>query len=446
MSIINFDYVNRNEKISPDKFNKNFQVLEETINSGAIAGVTTTNAYGLEWDVTNARFTRLGSAFGKTKGADFDAFYPWSGMRRCNMTNDGHVRAYYGQANYREDGTNGQVMVEIPKFYYRSIATEYTMNNGKVVPSKVQYWISDGPAAGYRLHPAFSRGGIERDYIYLGAYEATLYDVSASTYAGDFAFDSTADMLASVVGFQPVSGKHSTFTRRIARQMAQRRGAGWEIQDFFASSAVQMLLLIEIGNFDSQTEIGQGVVSVSDNPNTDNHSIVTGGTSNLGNASGEASGTAGQRSVSYRGIENFWGNIWIWIDGINIKNIDGVSHAWVADHGFTDDTSDAPYHMIDYPLCNANGYVDTLIFSTEDGYAFLPATALGASNKPVNDYYYQSIGTSGTNWRVARLGARWDGGSRAGAFCWLLDSSSGSSARHFGSRLGFYGEAIRDAA
>ena len=43
----------------------------------------------------------------------------------------------------------------------------------------------------------------------------------------------------------------------------------------------------------------------------------TGATITLGNASGSVVNANGIQIVSYRGEENFWGNIWWWIDGIN---------------------------------------------------------------------------------------------------------------------------------
>ena len=46
-------------------------------------------------------------------------------------------------------------------------------------------------------------------------------------------------------------------------------------------------------------------------------------TVNLGNASGTASNANGIQFVTYRGEENFWGNIWWWVDGLN-ENMDAT--------------------------------------------------------------------------------------------------------------------------
>src|SRR5690606_13624514 len=80
--------------------------------------------YGLEWNQTLDTYQRLDDAedmVAVTGGPnDFSSAYPWSEMKRCNLADDGTVTAYYGDPMYRDDGSNGQVMVQIPKFWYRS--------------------------------------------------------------------------------------------------------------------------------------------------------------------------------------------------------------------------------------------------------------------------------------------------------------------------------------
>lgn len=447
MANINFDYIGANEQLSPTKINENFKKLEDAIKSGAIGGGGSSPIsgleYGLEWDVTNKIFTRLGSALGMTAilGSDgivvssFDNVYPWSKMRRCNLTDDGVVVAYYGDAAFSETGSNGQVMVEIPKFYYKTVPVAYTVSNGDVVPTKIQYWISDAPLEGYSLHPAFIRNGQEIDYIYLGAYEASVYDASAAKYVSDFAFDSANDILGSVKGLKPVSGKNATFTRAIARSMARRRGDGWEQQDFLSTSAVQLLMLIELGTFDTQTSVGEGVSTKTDD-GSNNMAENTGYTSSLGNKSGNiATSSSSYKAVTYRGIENLWGNIWVWIDGINIQN-SSLGYPWIADHGFADDVATEPYHRINGKIPNANGYIDKLIYDGSNDFAMLPSSSSGASNTPVYDYTWQNVASSSMT--VARLGGYWINGSSCGGWCWVLHDASSDSGRYLGARLGFY--------
>ena len=96
-----------------------------------VAGIVTSKAiFGVNFSGSASAGTRVGAAkdFEFTPGTDtsagqnsFDAVYPWAGMRRCccTLNADGTVKvnAYKGQPGYIEDGTNGEVLVEIPLFY-----------------------------------------------------------------------------------------------------------------------------------------------------------------------------------------------------------------------------------------------------------------------------------------------------------------------------------------
>jgi hypothetical protein len=66
------------------------------------------------------------------------------------------------------------VMVEIPKFWYRYGYSGTTHT----------YEVSPVPLTGFKVHEAFLSDTTEKDYLYVGAYEASLYDVSASKYVG----------------------------------------------------------------------------------------------------------------------------------------------------------------------------------------------------------------------------------------------------------------------
>src|SRR5690606_19511963 len=94
----------------------------------------------------------------------------WAGMKRCNVRDNGTVAAYYGDAGFKYDGTNGQVMVEIPKFWFKKTV--------KTSPERtVEFAISDKPEPGFVVHPAFFRDrngdGVaeELDFRYYSAFE-----------------------------------------------------------------------------------------------------------------------------------------------------------------------------------------------------------------------------------------------------------------------------------
>jgi hypothetical protein len=374
---------------------------------------------GLNWNQSIDSYMRLGDALGQERSF-FDNIYPWAGMKRCVLTDSGEVVAYYGEPGFVEDGSTGQVMVRIPKFYYKA----------EKAGSDYRWYISPKLQEGFKVHPAFIRNGVEKDCIYISAYEGCLYDVSASSYitndaqVADFT-SGTGDKLSSIAGAKPCSGLTQNLTLPNSRILAHNRGSGWELQDFLTSSAIQLLYLIEYANFNSQATIGRGVVDKA--VGSGNESEITGATSSLGNASGKASGTDGLVSVSYRGIENFWGNIWTWVDGLNIQ---ANNKPWVADHSFASDTFTSPYTYLNGTLASTSGYAKDILFNSSIDCGFLPTVLGGSVNSYLCDYYWQNTGN-----KVARLGGDWHLGSYAGPLCWALDSASSSRDCGIGARL-----------
>lgn len=396
--------------------------------SGLISDV-----YGVEVDFANRTFTRLAGAVGKTPGTDFDSILAFGGRRRCNLADDGTVNAYYGDAGYKEDGSNGQVMVEQPKFYYKVVPLQLEkIQDGKGYHMrKARYYVSDTYKPGFKVHPAFIRNGVVKDKIYLSAYEGSIYDESAGTYllADEQIADFNADKLSSIAYAKPASGLTQNLTRANTRKLAENRGAGWQQKDVLCASASQMLMMIEYAAFNMQSAIGLGVVNKPSGEG--NESELTGATSNLGNASGMVAGTNGLVSISYRGEENFWGNINQWIDGLNIY-IDPDTRktdAYWAAEDFSDGTGSAPYKHVGFNLApNTDGYVSAFGWSEECDFLFLPTETLGNSALPVGDRFYNTQ----TGWRVARLGGSWLHGSYAGAFCWGVYDSAAVRARSVG--------------
>lgn len=219
-------------------------------------------------------------------------------MRRCRLSHEGKVLLYYGDPNFSEGHT--LTMVEIPKFWYKK---EVKNVNGERV---FTFAISDKPEQGFKVHPAFFRDrdgdGIaeEVDHRYYGAFEGTVWSRSANV---------DDDVLGSC-GFTHTDYYKPETSRTLAafRKLAENNGPGWGIVDFNLLSAVQMLYLTEYGHFDTQSKIGKGITS-------DKEKHHTGETIHLGNATGEAPGEVGKRAMSYRGIENWYGNVHERLDG-----------------------------------------------------------------------------------------------------------------------------------
>jgi hypothetical protein len=425
----------------------------------AFVGYTDGDIYGVEVDFKNKKFTRLAGAVNRTPGEGFDNILCFGGRKRCNLTNDGRVAAYYGEAGFSTtgkltqavdrnpagtensdaslqfaSGTIVQVMVEQPKFYYKVVPLEIEKKKKGGITRKVRYYVSDTPKAGFKLHPAFIENGNENEKIYLAAFEGSLYDSSASAYILDDSqvADFAADLLCSIANAKPLSGLTQNATRANVRKLAEKRGSGWEQAYIATASASQMLMLIEYASFNMQSAIGQGAVNKTDDGSS-NMAEATGVTINLGNASGTASNANGVQFVSYRGEENFWGNIWGWIDGIN-EYMDATTHEgtiYIADHSFADDTGTGAYEDAGIIAVYGNGYVSAFCYSEKYDWLFIPGELLGNTALPVGDYCWNG----NTRWRVAILGADWDSGLGAGAFCWALTDASSSRNRYVGGRL-----------
>lgn len=436
------------------------QELENEISDlKAFVGYTDGDIYGVEVDFKNKKFTRLAGAVNRTPGEGFDDITCFGGRKRCNLTDDGRVAAYYGEAGFSTTGkltqaidrnpegtetpdatlqfaagTTVQVMVEQPKFYYKVVPLEIEKKRKGGITRKVRYYVSDTPKAGFKLHPAFIENGNENEKIYLAAFEGSLYDSSASAYILDDSqvADFAADLLCSIANAKPLSGLTQNATRANVRKLAEKRGLGWEQAYIATASASQMLMLIEYASFNMQSAIGQGAVNKTDDGSS-NMAEETGVTINLGNASGTASNANGVQFVSYRGEENFWGNIWGWIDGIN-EYMDATTHEgtiYIADHSFADDTGTGAYEDAGIIAVYGNGYISAFCYSEKYDWLFIPGELLGNTALPVGDYCWNG----NTGWRVAVLGAGWDGGLVAGAFCWSLSTASSGRSRTIGGRL-----------
>ena len=423
---------------------------QEIADLRAFIGYTEPDIYGVEVDFKNKRFTRLAGAVGLNPGADFDSVNAFGGRKRCILTNEGVVLAYHGDAAYTETGallqavtigettypvgTKVQVMVEQPRFYYKVVPLELEPISGGDGHhmKKARYYVSDQPRSGFKLHPLFKYNTAENEKVYLSAFEGCLWDKSANTYLlnDEQVADFTGDMLSSIGNAKPVSGLTQNLTRANARALAHNRGTGWEIQTAASASASQMLMLVEYASFDMQSKIGVGVTSKTDDGTT-SMTEITGATTNLGNTSGAVMNANNFNVVTYRGEENLWGNIWTFVDGMNI-NAKGIHKLYVADHAFADNTIDGAYKDTGITLAKANGYVSAFGYNEAFDWLFVTSEVLGNSSLPVGDYFWQNHTYNAV--MITLLGARWNVGASAGAFYWYVAYAPSHRTRDIGAR------------
>ena len=444
------------EELRGENFNSQ-EILAGVADLRAYLGLSDDDILGLQVDYRNKTFKRLAGATNLTPGTDFDRFSMYGGRRKCNVADDGTISAWFGDESYAEDGSNGQVMVYQPKFYYLVCPVVYDPIDTGIGYHlrKANYYVSEKPRPGFRLHPAFyDVNGNEIDYFLTSADEGSVYDVSASAYLlqDEQVLNAAEDKFCSISGARPASGYSQNLTRTSVEQLAQNRGTNWHGDLIKQVSAEQLLMIIEMGVMELQTPIGLGVVNIpwetGDNK-TCSYAAVTGSTSSIGNGTGRAAKSTvypgnvateytdnGKTSICWRGKENFWGNIWKFVYGVNIwgnGKMAGGQPYICKDFNFAENKNSDNYEAAGFTVAAKAGYISAMGYSTKCDWLFMASECLGNSALPVGDYTYITELLNG--YRIARLGGSWSNGVNAGPFCWSLNSGVGDRYRNIGGRL-----------
>lgn len=383
---------------------------DSSTNSRMIDIESLTSVFGVSWDSSNpsTALTRLTKANDPNKlvtvdittepvpavgtgsgSSPFDNYMPWMGMEEYNIINtSGKVLNKKGESGFTRTNISVPVMVKIPEFYYK------IEKSGSIF----RYYVADGPVDGLSLHPGSGDN-------YLGRYEA-----------GEASSGTMGLILASYSGTTPsVSKTRSTF-RDYARNMA----SGFQLRDIAAWCAYDLLYLVEYADFNSQEKIGPGIVNA-----TAVHK--TGETDAMVYHTGRAN-SGDNAAVQYRGIENPWGNVSEFIDGINVC---GQSVYICTDPEiYTDDTdTNYPYSNIKLPT---SGWIKGLGFSSVFPWAFIPNANGGSSISYIPDYTY-----SGPEWKVLNAGGHITSKQEAGLFFFHAGVTSSGTSNKVGARLQF---------
>ncbi|MEG0166184.1 hypothetical protein [Anaerorhabdus sp.] len=135
----------------------------------------------------------------------------------------------------------------------------------------------------------------------------------------------------------------------------------------------------------------------------------------------------GKNSFIYRGIENFFGNVWEFIDGINIRNY--VPYV-CDDYTKFNDVFVEPYFQLNMEVAKTEGYVKKMYLDEAKPHLKLPTLVGGSTVTYYSDYYYVSAGD-----KCALFSGAWNNGSDAGGFRLYLYGSLAYSGIDVGSRL-----------
>ena len=359
----------------------------------------------------------------------------------------GYTKFEIGDAKL--NGADGQVMVEIPEFYWKCsevFEAGYT-------------WIH------HQISLEYFDGAIKLEKRYISAFEGVAGDASGVASNGwsgtwdmvnnvwtSISNTSVTNKLLSVAGFYPQTSR----TRANFRTQANAVGALYNQYDFMSNFIIQLLMLIESGGFGSQERIARGITD-TDGTNWSSYNGYrpirkTGDSIRYGNATGNLTGLSITmplvsnytiQSFSYRGIENPYGHIWKWVDAINLKHFaEGeaiFAKAYISADPRThiDDTSINMNELPTKIYTHANSS-STNRFLKNLSKNFLPTDSVGASgsDKFVKDYFYVSdySGLVGM-WRVLAVGGGADNASYAGAWYWGTYFGSGDASVGFGGRL-----------
>ena len=336
--------------------------------------------------------TYADNAIGMTAGSsEWDSFfghYPClfkDGVEVGRLNPNDFTKFEDGTSADITSGSAGDVMIAFPKLGYK-IST-----SGDVVTVSM----TDNPNAEGYCYLAHTRGTTVKDVFYLGAYKGYV----------------TSSKLRSL------SGKTPTVNTTIGnfRTQAQANGSGYDQSAFNQLIFRQCMYLLKYKNLDSQTAVGYGYA------NGNSASISTGGTNAKGMDYGE---TTGKLQMKLFGLEDFWGNVYEFIDGIFS---DSSYNILTATENFNDTGSGYTNQGASGFSSNTGGYMSKVQGTSEKGFV------LKEANGSETTYYsdYADVYAS----RLACFGGAWDYGAVAGAFPLDVNRSASVSSSYIAARL-----------
>ena len=408
---------------------------DDLVKTELLAGTyDTSNIVGIEIDYINKTVT-------PTKAnVDFDSLTIFGGRRRCIVNDDGEIVAWDTDNNYNDDGSLGQAMVYQPKVYYLRIPVDTEAVAGGIGVKKEVLLLSGKKLAGFQVHPLFlDANNNELDYVLLSTYEGSVYSTNTSTYNLTDAqtVNFNTDKLSSIAGAKPTSGTTQAFNITNATQLANNRGEGWTITNFPFESLLQMLMCVEYSTLNLQAGFALGICQL-DNFNNTNDSCTTGSTTNLDSESGIALATIqikdgvaytlteeGKTAISYRGMENPYGNMWRLVGDTVITGNGNQYGGKLISGSITSDTC----------LQAGSNWVAEFAYDAAMPWAFLPVgnKTSGNSALPVGDTFWTTSNLNGT--KDLRIGYGGAAGAKCGLFAYGCDYGPDFSAYNTNARL-----------
>jgi len=313
--------------------------------------------------------------------SDFSHCYPWSEMQE--VVDD-----------------LGNVFIRIPKFY-----TKVTKNGNGTYKYQISGCRYDG------FSTLFIDGkGNEIDYVLVGKYEASGSSAKAASKSGQ-------TVLVDIT----IGGM---------RTACKANGEGYQQYDFLIDAIIKQLFMIEFATTNSQS-IMAGWTSYENSA-----AIITGHTDSVKSASGSwnanhdgncpSCNSDGLHACKYRGIENLWGNVYKWCDGISFS--DSKVYICLDPTKYTDETTAMPYVYMGDRAMDGEYAKKIEPFEKFPLLGYCTDADSYDSSAYYCDYYY-SYGT------VLCVGGSWSSDAGAGLWCWYGDIGASNAYSSFGGRL-----------
>lgn len=439
---------------------------------------------------SSTTWERVGAAIGLVAKAavgngtvqnDFMAsVYPYNSVKPCNVAEDMSVNAYLGDADFQWDGSNGDVMLEVPQVY----TARYFETDSDGVEWEYR-WVAAGPVGRCHLDHAFTDGDRQSEKIYIPIFNGSL--------------NTEGTKLESKAGVFPLHNK----TRAQFRTLCTAKGDKWCLDDVWTMHLLDTLFIVMFAGTNAQTILGRGrsempydnaanvalqarnntnyitiakswaerftvgqgigigtsagsqsvfaertVTQITDsaeiesasniffdgdpvNITTDHHiwSCVqkTGATIEMQSANGRVEGVDGRTAVRFLYIEDWFGNMWQFRDGDNIKKF---QHYYCNKRSsYADKVYEGDYFKVGYEASQTGGYVKKFGYDPEWPEIEICVDATGSSGTYFPDYYWAAEGGE-----LVFSGGRVASGVNAGPFYRHCADGSGYSNWDIGGR------------
>lgn len=438
----------------------------------AAASAVGATFYGVDFSGSTSAGTRTGAAaeFVFTPGTDtsagqndFDGVYPWAGMRRCccTLNADGTVtvNAYKGQPGYIEDGTNGEVLVEVPLFYVSGMLDVNPRVSAVPMPgfrAPRKFQNADGSLKRKCYLPAFP-GSIGADgklhsiagVVSTGNKTISQFLAAARLWGETYCINTSADfevlayLMTVVYGTRNFQSKINGCVSLYATNIAITGARTGESAVTVAKGVLEVGNVISIGTgSENESVANRRIVTAieaieGDTANvkvsftgeavttTTDHKIwrimQSTGTANsvISTCGSPVSNTDGKHSFVFYGVENpLYGNQWRFecdwklIDGIVYYCDDPTKYQW---------SSAADYLKLDTLALPGEGWATALQVDERVPQLQITKSVGGSSSTYLADYFW--VNKSGT--RIVRRGGASNSGGHAGPWCVNLNGDPG---------------------